>query len=113
MKATDLERYKLMLLAKQREVLGARDGNAAPVPSAGDIRGDVIDKASMETEAKIQARLRQTESHLLRAIEDALARIEQGTFGVCANCKNIISHARLKAVPWTRLCRDCKEHDQT
>ncbi len=113
MDSTDLVRYKQLLLDKQRELLGTRNGTAAPVPSAADTRGDVLDQASAETEAKIQARLRQTESHLLRAIEDALARIEQGTFGICASCKGLISDARLNAVPWARMCRNCKEQNQT
>ena len=46
---------------------------------------------------------------LLRAIEEALARIKQGTFGVCQICKLPVSKARLEVVPWTRLCRECKE----
>jgi hypothetical protein len=46
---------------------------------------------------------------LMRAIEDALARISAGRFGACEVCKQPISKARLEAVPWTRVCRDCKE----
>jgi RNA polymerase-binding transcription factor DksA len=45
----------------------------------------------------------------MRAIEDALARINRGLFGVCEVGKLPISKARLEAVPWTRVCRDCKE----
>ncbi len=66
-------------------------------------------KAGTETEAKVQVRLRQTEDRLLRAIDEALARIARGAFGVCEACRHPISKARLNAVPWTRLCRDCKE----
>ena len=107
--AGDLSRYKRLLLAKQRQVVAARAAEEAPAPAAGHVRGDVIDQASAEAEAKVQARLRQTESHLLRAIEEALARIEQGSFGVCQACGRPISEARLDAVPWTRVCRECKE----
>ena len=57
----------------------------------------------------IQVHLHQTDSHLLRAIEEALARIDRHAFGVCENCKRPISPVRLEAVPRTRLCRDCKE----
>jgi DnaK suppressor protein len=45
----------------------------------------------------------------MRAIEDAVARINRGSFGICEVCKQPISKARLEAVPWTRVCRDCKE----
>jgi DksA/TraR C4-type zinc finger protein len=54
-----------------------------------------------------------TDGRLLRAIEEALIRIRRGTFGVCEACKSPISDARLEAVPWTHLCRECKESEQT
>jgi DnaK suppressor protein len=107
--ARTVARYKRLLLAKKSEVLAARTGEEVPAPAAGHVLGDLIDQASAEAEAKVQARLRQTESHLLRAIEEALARTEQGTFGVCQSCGRPISEARLDAVPWTRVCRECKE----
>jgi DnaK suppressor protein len=47
----------------------------------------------------------------LRAVEAALARIRDGTFGICEACQNPISRARLEAVPWTRHCRDCKQRE--
>ncbi len=106
------EHFKRLLLAKQQEVLAAKGGIALPSRTADEPQGDVIDQATVETEAKVAARLRQTESHLLRAIDDALARIEQGTYGVCQICGNPVPKARLEAVPWTRVCRDCKEQQQ-
>jgi DnaK suppressor protein len=56
--------------------------------------------------------LHQTDGRLLRVIEEALARIKQGTFGVCAVCRRPIARARLEAVPWTHLCRECKERQR-
>ena len=47
--------------------------------------------------------------HLLRNIEAAIDRIHEGTFGVCANCKNEISPRRLEAMPFTAYCRECQE----
>ncbi len=106
MEASDLDWYQAVLLAKRRELLSARSSN---LPPGAEPRGDLTDQASAETEAKVQVRLRQTEDRLLRAIDEALARIAQGGFGVCEACRHPISKARLDAVPWTRLCRDCKE----
>ncbi len=54
-------------------------------------------------------RLHRSDARLVRAIEEALTRIRQGTFGVCKACGQRISKARLEAVPWTHLCRACKE----
>ncbi len=45
----------------------------------------------------------------IQAIEDALARIDAGTYGLCAKCGEEIAAGRLKAVPFTRTCIDCAD----
>ncbi|PYU27192.1 MAG: hypothetical protein DMG30_00120 [Acidobacteria bacterium] len=40
---------------------------------------------------------------------ESLARIEDGTYGICSNCHRLIPKAWLKAVPWTRFCLACME----
>jgi len=97
------------LLEKRRELSWARGNARALVPAAGGWEGDVIDQANADAEVELQISLHQRDARLLQAIEEALARIKQGTFGVCQVCKRPISKARLEAVPWTRLCRECKE----
>ena len=109
--ARDVERYKKLLLAKRDELSAARDEAAALVPPAGDTEGDLMDRASADTEAELQVRLRRSNGQLLKAIEDALARVRAGTFGACETCKQPISRARLEAVPWTRHCRTCKDRE--
>ena len=108
MNVKDLERYKRLLLAKQDE-LSAAGETATPVPPADEPEGDLMDRASADAEAELHIRLHQSDAHLARAIDEALIRISRGTFGVCEVCKQPISKARLEAVPWTRLCRECKE----
>ncbi len=105
----DLRRYKRLLLEKQREVSSAKPDAQAWVPAAGGWEGDLIDQANADAEAELQIRLHQTDGRLLRAIEEALARMRRGTYGVCDACQQPISKARLEAVPWTHLCRECKE----
>jgi len=83
----------------------------SPIPAAGHQQGDHVDQANANAEAELQIHLHQTNLRLLRAIEDALARIRNGTFGICEVCQNQISRTRLKAVPWTRHCCDCKERE--
>jgi RNA polymerase-binding transcription factor len=46
---------------------------------------------------------------LLREVQDALLRIEQGTYGVCHECEEPISEKRLNAVPWAKFCVSCQE----
>jgi len=105
----DLQRYHKLLLKKQRELSSALGEAHSPVPAAGGLQGDKIDQANADAEAELQIRLHRTDGRLARAIEEALVRIKHGTYGVCEVCKQPISEARLEAVPWTHLCRDCKE----
>ena len=108
MNAKELDRYRQMLLVKRREIeAGAIGTIAAAAP--GERQGDVIDQATEAAQVDLQVHLHQTDSRLLRAIDEALARIGRHTFGVCETCERPISAARLDAVPWTRHCRDCKE----
>jgi len=58
-------------------------------------------------------RLRRSDLQLLRTIETALRRITQDQFGICEECGSPILKARLEALPWTPLCRDCMEQEQS
>jgi len=112
MNKSDLLRYKNLLLSKRQE-LSAGKRLVDSIPTAGELRGDPVDMAANETDAATQIRLQQTDSKLLRAIEDALTRIRRERFGICEACGQPISKARLEAVPWTRWCRDCKERQDS
>src|SRR5947208_14289096 len=109
MRQADLQRYKRLLLEKQRQLSSVQEDAGTRVPAAGGLEGDLIDQANADAEAELQIRLHQTDGRLLRAIEEALDRMRQGTYGVCVVCKQLISKARLEAVPWTHVCRECKE----
>ena len=111
--ARDLQRYERLLVEKRRELSSTLGEAQSRVPAAVGWEGDVIDQANADAEAELQIRLHQTDAPLLRAIEEALARIKLGTFGVCQECKQPVSKARLEAVPWTRLCRECKEREHS
>ena len=70
---------------------------------------DDVDRctADMEKESLFE---RSSQSRtFLRLIEAALARIEDGSFGVCAGCGEDIQPRRLEAVPWTQFCLACQE----
>ena len=112
MRQTDLRRYKNLLLEKQREMWSAKTDVHSQLPAAGVTEGDLVDHANADAEAELQVRLHQTEGKLLRAIEDALIRMQRGTYGICTTCQRPISAARLKAVPWTHLCVQCKERQR-
>jgi len=108
MKTKELERYSAQLLAK-RDELWAR---GVSLPPPGTTKGDMMDMASADAEADLQLRFRETDRQILRDIDEALARIRAGSYGVCTACGKPIAKARLEAVPWARMCRDCGEQQQ-
>ena len=113
MEARDLQRYKRLLLTKLEELSASKIKAESVVPGAGDRHGDMADQASSDTEAQLQIRLHQSDGRLMRAIEEALVRTKQGTYGVCVTCGHPISEARLNAVPWTHHCRNCRDKQRT
>ena len=106
----DVETYKDALLKKRTEILGT--GGIKPLQASMDNntrQGDMADQASGNNEVHIALKLKQTDAKILQAIEEALHRIESGTYGVCRDCGEPIADARLNAIPWTRVCIACKE----
>ena len=57
---------------------------------------------------EIDYTLGENSGHVLEAIDAALKRIDDGTYGTCVSCGNEIRHERLEASPWASLCIDCK-----
>jgi RNA polymerase-binding transcription factor len=106
----DVQIFKDALLKKRTEILGT--GGIKPLQASMENntrQGDMADQASGNNEVHIQLKLKQTDAKILQAIEDALQRIDKGTYGVCRDCGEPIAEARLHAIPWTRVCISCKE----
>lgn len=101
----NLEEQKARLV-DQLDELGAS-------PS-GDLRSDLdygesfADAGAATAERTERLRLVDTLKRQLDEVEGAIARIESGTYGICANCGNEIAPARLEARPEATLCVDCK-----
>src|SRR6187397_390301 len=108
---TQLASLKEYLLRKRSEILSASTGTR-PLPASMEVnsrQGDLADQASGNNEVHIQLKLKQTDAKILQAIEEALYRMEKGTYGICRDCGEEIAPARLNAIPWTRVCITCKE----
>ncbi len=70
-----------------------------------DVAGDTFEREKgFAIESSVQA--------LLTQVEEALARIDDGTYGICENCGLSIHPARLRAIPYARLCIDCKAKEE-
>ena len=106
----DFDVFRELLLHKKMELVGAESVRTLQATMENNSRqGDMADQASGNNEVHIALKLRQTDAKILQAIEEALQRIDKGTYGVCRDCGNMIAPARLKAIAWTRVCIDCKE----
>jgi DnaK suppressor protein len=90
---------------KGRETLDDMTGDAENF-------ADPADRASHESDRSFTLRLRDRERKLIRKIQEALNRIEEGNFGICEECGEDISVKRLKARPVTTLCIRCKSRQE-
>ncbi|TDI34590.1 MAG: TraR/DksA family transcriptional regulator [Acidobacteria bacterium] len=109
MKKSELTQHKKALHAKKQDLERSIGKKGLTGRSGTDAHGDFADRSTAANEEEISIQLKQTDAKLLRAIEDALGRVEAGAYGVCVDCDDEISATRLEAVPWTKVCIACKE----
>jgi DnaK suppressor protein len=106
MTQTELNKYKAVLEAKQAELaIGLRNREDIAIEKTPD----AIDEVQLAGERELAIRNLDRESSLLRNIRGALARIADGSYGVCLHCDEEIKPKRLDAVPWTKYCITCQE----
>ena len=119
-----MSRKQLML--KMRQVL-MRRREALRRSLSGELRrfnaweepvvGDAVDEALDSDYGVVNSQLAQTESRELVAIENALQRIREGSYGLCEECGRDIPMTRLQALPYATTCVNCqrqseRQHDQ-
>ena len=106
MTKSDLNRIRKILEARQSElakVLRNREGIAI------EKSPDALDEVQHASERELAIRNLDRESHLLRNVRGALARMADGSYGTCLHCEEEISPKRLNAVPWAAYCIRCQE----
>jgi len=109
MEKKQLQHYKKVLLNKREELLESIKRNPFREDGLEARKGDLADLSDRNSNNVISIHLKETESKLIRAIDEAILRLEKGNYGICTKCGKKISRGRLEAVPWTRLCISCKE----
>ena len=115
--ATAKARYaelKGILEERRREILSEVQGKMRDVKAQGALgEGQGVLDAAEASEADIQDDIEfaliQMKSETLVKIEEALNRLEEGTFGYCFECGDEISERRLRALPFAVRCKDCEE----
>ena len=113
LKKKDLKRFREILNEKKDEILkNAKKTLSDDMTLDTDDLADEMDLASSEYLQSFTFRLRGREKTFLKKIDHALAKIDEGTFGVCEECDEPIHMKRLEARPETTLCIRCKEDQE-
>ena len=106
---TFLKRAKETLLDMKAQVLrGIRDDMKEDREGQKDEGRDTYDVASEERDREINYLLTDRDRGKVQSIDQALERLDEGTYGVCESCEGEITPERLKAMPFTRLCVQCQ-----
>lgn len=107
MNRRDVDFFRNLLNERKQELLTEAGKTVDGMDENGNFP-DPTDRASMESDRSFTLRIRDRERKLIAKIEEALRRLEDGSYGVCEECGEKIGAARLKARPVTTLCIDCK-----
>lgn len=117
----DLLYFKKLILKRKEEVIEqikhiSEDTlKKSQKDAAGDISGYTYHMADIATDTydrEFSLGLASNERKLIYEIDDALKKIEEGIYGICEQCKNLITKTRLKALPYARLCLKCQERTE-
>jgi DnaK suppressor protein len=107
---TRFDNYEKLLRKKVEEVRRSMSAQkVAQVVTRLDVPSDEGDLSQQSHEEWIFLNRNTLEIKLLREVEAAIRRIEQGTYGVCHECEEPISTKRLDALPWAKYCVTCQE----
>ena len=113
MNAKQLAKFKKVLLdEKQRILNNSKKTLENEINISPDDLPDESDLATTELSQNLIFKLRDRERQLLNKINEALARMDQGHFGVCESCEEPIEPKRLEARPVSTLCLSCQEREE-
>ncbi len=104
------DEIKVMLLQMRKELL--QDVSESMKAESDHLKhdiGDFYDHASSDRDRELALMLADREREKLTFVDDALKRIENGTYGICESCEEVIDKERLMAMPFTKLCLSCQE----
>lgn len=109
MKVQDVENFKRKLLEMRRDLLGqvekkklySKEVGEDGIPDSGDV-------AAYSYSKEVLMGLGENERTKLRLVEEALAKIDEGVYGVCERCEEAIPVKRLDLLPFTRYCVQCQ-----
>ena len=105
---TDVERRKFEIILQAKEAL--LSGSLCNREEIVIVKApDAVDAVQLAGERELAIRNLDRDSNMLRQIRRALARIGDGTYGICQRCEEDISAKRIQALPWAAFCISCQE----
>jgi DnaK suppressor protein len=109
METSKLEHFKRLLLTElRRHAQHVNEDQAAALDAAGDDAKESADLASRDVIEEMALKLGDQESQMVADIDQALLRIEEGSYGICARCGRAIEERRLDALPTARYDAGCQ-----
>ena len=108
----DIEYFRQTLQASLDDILHKGEETIEEMTESGEVYADPADRATAESDRAFTLRLRDRERKLIKKIQQAVKRIDDGDFGICSDCGEDISIERLKARPMTTLCIHCKSKQE-
>ncbi len=108
----DQERYRIlegMLQGRQNEIKNKLRSLRHSLPAELAQVKDEEEQSMEDFVLGMDFAVMQMESETLKRIDEAMLRLQQGSYGLCGECDEPISEARLRALPFAVLCRDCQE----
>ncbi len=105
---------KAILEERRREIMSEVQGRMRDVRAEGAgsaVQGvlDAAESSELDIQDEIEFALIQMKAETLNKIDEALRRLEEGTYGYCFECGEEISEKRLRALPFAVRCKDCEE----
>ena len=104
-----IKKLKAKLEEKAAEIRGNLDSSRAGRALIGEQTSNLEDLPVQSHEEWIFLNRNSIDVMLLREIQEALGRIDDGSYGLCLECDEEISKKRLEAIPWARHCITCQE----
>ena len=104
----DIEHFREILKAQLAELLGHGEETVSEMIEEKEMFPDPTDRALFESTQNFTLRIRDRERKLITKVQEALERVDDGTFGICEECEEDIPKKRIEARPVTTLCVKCK-----
>jgi len=108
----ELEYFRKLLSSMLGEAQQKGDSTLEELTDSNEVFADPADRATAESDRSFTLRIRDRERRLIRKIQAALQRIDDGSYGICEECGEDIGVPRLKARPVTKLCINCKSKQE-